>query len=307
MRNCEDSPIPASCAQPQPYRRKHAACYSDERVRRLASEFGAAWLHLHGFDTLDEKSERHFPTFRDLRGAMYEESIRFFTDFFTNNRSVLSLLDADHTFLNEALAKHYGIPGVAGPEWRRVDGIAQFGRGGILGQAAVLSKQSGASRTSPILRGNWIAEVLLGDKLPRPPKDVPQLPPDEATETLSMREADREAYFGPPVLRLPRPDRPLRIHARTLRRDRPAGATRISAIARSTTTPHSRTASKSQGIDGLRNYLLTKAATRSCASSAGSFSAIPWVAPCSFPTNLCSTRWKRSSSKAGIMWVRPST
>ena len=98
----------------------------DDRVSRLASEFGAAWLHLHGFETLDEKSERHFPTFRDLRGAMYEESIRFFTDFFTNNRSVLSLLDADHTFLNEALAKHYGITGVAGPEWRRVDGMRQF-------------------------------------------------------------------------------------------------------------------------------------------------------------------------------------
>ena len=160
----------------------------DDRVRRLASEFGAAWLHIHDFQTLDEKSERHFPTFKDLRGAMYEESIRFFTDFFQNNRSVLSLLDADYTFLNEALAKHYGIAGVAGPEWRRVDGIRKFGRGGILGQAAVLSKQSGASRTSPILRGNWIAEVLLGDKLPRPPKDVPQLPTDEATESLSMRE-----------------------------------------------------------------------------------------------------------------------
>ena len=107
---------------------------------------------------------------------MYEESIRFFTDFFQNNRSVLSLLDADYTFLNEPLAKHYGIPGVAGPEWRRVDGMRKFGRGGILGQAAILAKQSGASRTSPILRGNWVVEVLLGDKLPRPPKDVPQLP-----------------------------------------------------------------------------------------------------------------------------------
>jgi hypothetical protein len=160
----------------------------DDRTRRMASEFGAAWLHLHDFQTLDEKSERHFPTFKDLRSAMYEESIRFFTDFFQNNRTVLSLLDADYTFLNEPLAKHYGIAGVAGPEWRRVDGIRKVGRGGILGQAAILSKQSGASRTSPILRGNWIAEVLLGDKLPRPPKNVPQLPTDEATESLSMRE-----------------------------------------------------------------------------------------------------------------------
>src|SRR5439155_711438 len=76
------------------------------------------------------------------------------------------------------LAKHYGIPGVSGPEWRRVDGVKKYGRGGILAQATTLAKQSGASRTSPILRGNWISEVLLGERLPRPPKDVPRLPED---------------------------------------------------------------------------------------------------------------------------------
>lgn len=159
----------------------------DTRVRRLATEFGAAWLHIHGFDTLDEKSERHFPDFPALRGDMYEESIRFLSDLFSNDRSILSLLDADHTFLNGPLAKYYGIAGVIGPEWRRVDGVRKYSRGGVLGQAAVLAKQSGASRTSPILRGNWVSEVLLGDKLPRPPKDVPQLPADEGLE-LSVRE-----------------------------------------------------------------------------------------------------------------------
>lgn len=161
----------------------------DAKVGRLAEEFGCAWLHIHGFDTLDEKSERHFPGFAELRGDMYEESIRFFTDFFQNDRPVTDLLDSDRTFLNEALAKHYGIPGVQGPEWRMVSGIRQHGRGGILGQATVLAKQSGASRTSPILRGNWLCEVLLGEKLPKPPKDVPQLPEDEAgTEGLTVRQ-----------------------------------------------------------------------------------------------------------------------
>lgn len=161
----------------------------DAKVRRLAEEFGCAWLHIHGFNTLDEKSERHFPGFAELRADMYEESIRFFTDFFQNDRPVTDLLNSDRTFLNEALAKHYGIPGVAGPEWRMVSGIQQHGRGGILGQAAVLAKQSGASRTSPILRGNWLCEVLLGEKLPKPPKDVPQLPEDEAgTEGLTVRQ-----------------------------------------------------------------------------------------------------------------------
>lgn len=162
---------------------------TDARTRRLATEFACQWLHIYDFDHLDEKSERHFPTFVGLRGAMYEESIRFFTDLFQRDGSVLDILDADYTFLNEPLAKHYGIPGVSGPEWRRVTGIKKFNRGGILGQATTLAKQSGASRTSPILRGNWISEVLLGERLPRPPKDVPQLPEDEAaTEGLTMRQ-----------------------------------------------------------------------------------------------------------------------
>jgi hypothetical protein len=161
----------------------------DERVRRMATEFACQWLHINDFDHLDEKSERHFPTFLTLRGAMYEESIRFFTYLFQDDRPVSELLDADYTFLNEALAKHYGIPGVAGPEWRKVEGIKQYDRGGLLGLATTLAKQSGASRTSPILRGNWISEVLLGERLPRPPKDVPRLPEDEtATQGLTVRQ-----------------------------------------------------------------------------------------------------------------------
>jgi hypothetical protein len=119
---------------------------------------------------------------------MYEESIRFFADLFQRDESILSIFDADYTFLNGALAEHYGIPGVTGPEWRRVDGVKKYGRGGVLGFGATLAKQSGASRTSPILRGNWVAEVLLGDRLPRPPKDVPRLPEDEAADTLSVRQ-----------------------------------------------------------------------------------------------------------------------
>ena len=160
----------------------------EPRTRRLATEFGCSWLHVHGFDELDEKSESQFPVFKELRGAMYEETRLFLTNLFRTNGSVLDLLEADHTFLNEALAKHYAIPGVTGEAWRRVDGMRAFGRGGILGQASILTKQSGASRTSPILRGNWVAESLLGDKLPRPPKDVPLLPDDEANENLTVRQ-----------------------------------------------------------------------------------------------------------------------
>ena len=130
-------------------------------------------LHASGYIFListrsTKKAPGTFPTFAGLRAAMQEEAILLFTDLFQNDGSVLAIFDGDHTFLNEPLAKHYGIPGVNGPGWRRVDGVKKYGRGGILGLAATLAKQSGASRTSPILRGNWVAEVLLGDKLPRP-------------------------------------------------------------------------------------------------------------------------------------------
>jgi len=161
----------------------------DAKTRRMATEFACQWLHIYEFDQLDEKSERHFPSFVLLRGAMYEESILFFTHLLQNDGRLGDILAADFTFVNGDLAQHYGIPNIAGREFRRVDGIRQQHRGGILAHATTLAKQSGASRTSPILRGNWVSEVLLGERLPRTPKDVPQLPDeDSATATKSVRE-----------------------------------------------------------------------------------------------------------------------
>ncbi|MDA7527617.1 DUF1588 domain-containing protein, partial [bacterium] len=108
---------------------------------------------------------------------------------FRNNVHVDEILDADYTFVNERLAQHYGIPNVQGEQLRLVDDVKKYGRGGILGFAAVQSKQAGASRTSPILRGNWIVETLLGEKLPLPPPNVPQLPEQvTATDGLTMRQ-----------------------------------------------------------------------------------------------------------------------
>jgi hypothetical protein len=162
----------------------------DPRVRRLATEFACQWLHIYDFDSLSEKSEKFFPEFTELRGDMYEESIRFFADLFQRDLPVLSVLDADYTFVNERLAKFYGISGSSTANgWRRVEGIRRYGRGGILGLSTTLAMQSGASRTSPILRGNWVSEVLLGEKLPKPPKDVPRLPENEtATDGLTVRQ-----------------------------------------------------------------------------------------------------------------------
>lgn len=164
-----------------------ARMLADDRIRRLAIQFACQWLHVRDFDQLDEKSEQHYPQFAELRGPMYEESILFFEDLFQNNGSILDILTADHTFLNEQLAKHYGIEGVEGDQWRKVENVRQFGRGGILTQATVLAKNSGASRTSPILRGNWISETLLGERLPRPPLNVPVLP-ETAPEGLTERQ-----------------------------------------------------------------------------------------------------------------------
>jgi hypothetical protein len=158
----------------------------DRHARRLAIEFACQWLHIRNFDQHDEKNETLYPEFAGLRGKMYEESIRFFTDFFQNDRSILSLLNADHTFVDPDLAKHYALP-ARGEGWQRIEKVQKAGRGGILGFATTLAKQSGASRTSPILRGNWVSETLLGEKLPKPPKGVPPLP-DELPEGLSERE-----------------------------------------------------------------------------------------------------------------------
>jgi hypothetical protein len=228
----------------------------DPRVRRLATEFACQWLHIYDFDHLDEKSERHFPTFAGLRGAMYEESIRFITDLFERNGSVLDILDGDYTFLNEALAKHYGIPGVVGPEWRRVEGIKKYGRGGILAQATTLAKQSGASRTSPILRGNWISEVLLNERLPRPPKTVPKLPEDETdTAGLTVRQLVEKHTVDPKCAVCHRRIDPLGF---SLESFDAIGRRRQSDLGNRLIDTRVKTLDGTQfeGLEGLRSYLL---------------------------------------------------
>ena len=161
----------------------------DDKIRGLAVEFGTQWLEVRGFDRFQGKDEHRFPAFdAPLRQAMYEESILFFQDLFQADRSVWELIDADNTFLNELLATYYGVPGIEGTQFRRVAGVKTYGRGGMLGWASVLAKHSGASRTSPVLRGNWIAETILGERLPRPPAEVPELPQDETAGEMTIRQ-----------------------------------------------------------------------------------------------------------------------
>ncbi|MEC7679011.1 MAG: DUF1588 domain-containing protein, partial [Planctomycetota bacterium] len=103
-----------------------------------------------------------------------------------NRRSPLELIQSDTTFVNQALADHYDLT-VSHSDWHQIEGLGSVGRGGALAFAATLSQHSGASRTSPILRGNWISETLLGERLPKPPKDVPVLP-ETAPDGLTERE-----------------------------------------------------------------------------------------------------------------------
>jgi hypothetical protein len=166
-----------------------ARMLKDPKVRGLAIEFGAQWLHVRDIRQNKEKNEKLFPTFNeDLRSALFEEAVLFFQELFQNDRPVQDILDADYTFLNGKLAAHYGIPDVFGPLWRRVDGVKKHGRGGVLALGSVLATQSGASRTSPVLRGNWVSETMLGEKLPKPPPNVPLLPEEEASAKLTVRQ-----------------------------------------------------------------------------------------------------------------------
>lgn len=159
----------------------------DSRVRGMAEEFGARWLGVRDFATSHGRNLKQFPEFTPaLRDALAEEPVRFFEDLLLNDRPVADLIDADAVVVNEMLASHYGIPGVKGANWRRVEKVEVHGRGGLLGFGAVLAKQSAASRTSPVKRGTWVVQIL-GERLPKVPPNVPPLP-ETPPPGLSVRE-----------------------------------------------------------------------------------------------------------------------
>jgi hypothetical protein len=160
----------------------------------MAEEFGARWLGVRDFVSNHGRSLKDFPEFTPkLRDALAEEPVRFFEDALRNDRLVSDLVTADAAVLNDVLASFYGIPNVDGAHWRRVENVASFGRGGLLGFGAVLAKQSAAARTSPIKRGAWLAH-LIGDRLPKPPATVPPLPetPPDGLTVRELTERHRE-------------------------------------------------------------------------------------------------------------------
>ena len=162
---------------------------ADERARALATRFAAQWLRLQDLEKI-QPDVRVAPDFDEsLKRAMLRETEAFFDNLVRADRPVLELLTADYTFVNERLARHYGIPGVAGDRFRRVS-YRHDERRGLLGHGSILTLTSHAGRTSPVLRGKWVMEVLLGTPPPPPPPDIPELEDDAVQDGrfLTVRE-----------------------------------------------------------------------------------------------------------------------
>ena len=172
---------------------------ADPRSEALSTRFAAQWLRLQDLDKIHPDA-RLYPQFDStLADAMIEETERLFGSIVREDRSVLDLLTADYTFVNERLARHYGIPDVTGPAFRRV-ALTDENRRGLLGQGSILTMTSVADRTSPVLRGKWILEVLFGMPPPPPPPNVPDLAETKAnhgSKLLSVRERMEEHRSNP--------------------------------------------------------------------------------------------------------------
>ncbi len=162
----------------------------DERMRGLATEFAGNWLDFRRFEEHNSVDRERFPAFTNqLREAMFEEPIRFIADLIQHDRPAQELLYGKHTIVNGALARHYGIPAPAGPDqWFRVDNARDYGRGGLLPMAVFLTRNAPGQRTSPVKRGYWVVRRVLGEVIPPPPPTVPELPHDEATTILPVRD-----------------------------------------------------------------------------------------------------------------------
>ena len=194
----------------------------------MIENFAGQWLLLRNLEAV--RPERPlFPNFDDtLRNAMRRETELFVGSVLREHRSVLELLTADYTFVNERLARHYDIPGIYGNEFRRVT-LPDDHRRGLLGHASLLTVTSRPNRTSPVLRGKWILENVLGTPPPEPPANVPALEEEEAsnhTTVGSVRERMAPASREPRVCGVSCHDRPAGVRAGELRRGGPVAVRR---------------------------------------------------------------------------------
>jgi mono/diheme cytochrome c family protein len=162
---------------------------ADPRSDAMAENFAGQWLHLRNLDSINPNTDE-FPDFdNDLRLAFQKEAELFFSSIVREDRNVMDFLTADYTFVNERLARHYGIPEIYGSRFRRVTLGSEFDmRRGLLGKGGVLMSTSRADRTSPVLRGKWILENLIGSPPPPPPPNVPPLDAKPGAKPRTIRE-----------------------------------------------------------------------------------------------------------------------
>lgn len=167
-------------ADPQQLGRQTKRMLSDPKARRLATEFFGQWFGFYRFDQYTGADTGRFPEFTDdLKSAMYDEAVSFFEYIVRNDRPVREIMQADYTFVNPLLAKHYGVKDELKGETQKVDGAIAFQRGGLLRMGAIMTATSAPLRTSPVKRGDWVLRRILGTPTPPPPADAGVLPADD--------------------------------------------------------------------------------------------------------------------------------
>ena len=252
---------------------------ADPRSKALVDNFAGQWLVLRNIRDVAPDADL-FPDFdENLRDAFQQETELFFESQLREDRSVVELLSADYTFVNERLARHYGIPNVYGDRFRRVT-LTDGRRGGLLGQGSLLTVTSYPNRTSPVLRGKWLLETILGTPPPPPPPDVPALQErGEGGKLASVRERLETHRNNPACSGCHSIDGSAGVRARELRCRSAAGAPRTPARPSTRRAP-CRAAPPSRGC---------QACGRCCCSSGISLS------PTS-PRSCWPTRWAAASS-----------
>jgi mono/diheme cytochrome c family protein len=193
-----DSAITKALESPDVFDREVSRMLADARSRVLVTNFARQWLNLRNLDSALPDPDR-YPNFdENLRDAFRQETELFIGSTIQEDRSVLDLIDSHYTFVNERLAKHYGIPSIYGTRFQRVTLPAGSARGGLLGQGSILTLSSYPTRTSPVLRGKWILQNIFGTIPPEPPPNIPALPePGEAGRSRSVRALLEEHRKNP--------------------------------------------------------------------------------------------------------------
>jgi mono/diheme cytochrome c family protein len=182
---------------PDTLQRQVKRMLADPKAEALVTNFASEWLFLRNLQSVNPAGE-DFPNFdENLRRAFRQETELFVGSIFREDRNVLDLLNANYTYVNERLAKHYGIPNIYGSQFRRVT-VTDDARRGLLGQGSILTVTSYPTRTSPVLRGKWILENILGTPPPPPPPNVPALKEnDEGGKVTTVRERMEEHRKNP--------------------------------------------------------------------------------------------------------------